>query len=233
MFSRWTNPRLKARPVRQRLAHPGQVVEIAALLRLADLAIDRGFVALPHGAHIMRHDAGMPIQLRAWETSDAEWCAQTAANDEMIQRFTSESAEVTAAQVRAAIVELLAGPHDAAGFLIADTTTGERLGNIALSYEDGVGDVSYWVASGARGRGVATTALREFSRWAFDTLRLRELRLWTHPDNLASQAVAERAGYVRDPANDREREIKNLNMGNARLPSAMQARYPDLNGHIS
>jgi ribosomal-protein-alanine N-acetyltransferase len=89
--------------------------------------------------------------------------------------------------------------------------SGQRLGNIALTYEDGVGDVSYWLASYARGRGAATEALRLFSDWVFATLLLSELRLWTHADNHGSRAVAQRVGYVRDPDRDQWRQVKGQN----------------------
>ena len=146
------------------------------------------------------------IRLREWEIADAEWYAAIAAHDEMIQRFTTESPDLTAGQVRTAILEL-AGRIDASGFLICDAN-GERLGNIALSHADGVGVVSYWLAASARGRGAATTALRLLSDWAFECLALDELRLWTHVANTASRRVAERAGYVRHPELDHRRRMK-------------------------
>jgi RimJ/RimL family protein N-acetyltransferase len=55
---------------------------------------------------------------------------------------------------------------------------------------------------------VATEALRLFTRWAYSALGLSELRLWTHINNTGSRAVAERAGYVRDPLRDQVREVK-------------------------
>jgi len=148
------------------------------------------------------------VALREWSVDDAEWYAATAATDELIQRFTAESPTVTAEDVRAAILELRAGAPGAAGFLVADAATGERLGNIALSHENGVGDVSYWVVEGARGRGVATRAVRMLSNWAFATLGLDELRLWAHVDNVGSRTVAEKAGFVRDPDRDARKPIK-------------------------
>ncbi len=148
------------------------------------------------------------VLLRAWRVDDAEWYASVAANDELIQRFTTESPTVTAKEVRSAIVELLAGPIGAAGFLVADAATGERLGNIALTHDGREGDVSYWLAPEARGRGVATRALRMLSSWAFTTLGLSRLRLWAHTDNRPSRAVAERAGFTLDPDRDEIRQIK-------------------------
>ena len=149
------------------------------------------------------------VQLREWELSDAEWYATTAAHDELIQRFTSESPTVTSTDVRTAIQDLRRS-DTAEGFLICDAATGARLGNIALHHEDGIGHVSYWLAASARGKGAATRALRLFSRWAFDRLDLRELRLWTHADNSASRRVAERAGFHRDPQRDKQRVVKDI-----------------------
>ena len=113
----------------------------------------------------------MSCSFEPWRVEDAEWYASVAANDELIQRFTTESPTVTAEAVRTAIVELLAGPVGAAGFLVADATTGERLGNIALTHDGREGDVSYWLAPSARGQGVATRALHMLSRWAFTKFR--------------------------------------------------------------
>lgn len=142
------------------------------------------------------------IVLRPWTVDDAEWYAATVVGDPLIQRFTSESPTLTADEVRAAIVELQKAPPGTAGFLIADGNTGQRLGNIALRD----GEVSYWVAGEARGRGVAVQALRLLADWARD--EVPELRLWTHADNHGSRAVAERAGYVRDTGRDRLRQVK-------------------------
>ena len=36
---------------------------------------------------------------------------------------------------------------------------------------------------------------------------IRTATLWTHLDNLASQRTAERAGFLRDPDADAEREL--------------------------
>jgi len=147
------------------------------------------------------------VRLRQWEIADARWYAVTAAHDDLIQRFATESPTLTAEQVRAAIVEL-ANTADSAGFVICDADSGERLGNIGLRHAGGVGLASYWLAASARGRGAATRALRLLSDWAFECLALDELQLWTHAENSASRRVAERAGFVRCPALDQRRQVK-------------------------
>jgi RimJ/RimL family protein N-acetyltransferase len=75
-------------------------------------------------------------------------------------------------------------------FAIVDAESKSLLGSIELG---GSGNIGYWVAHVARGRGVATRALRLVCAWAGD----RPLRLWTHPENVASQRVAENAGFRR------------------------------------
>ena len=149
------------------------------------------------------------VALRRWSTDDATWYAETVTGDPLIQQFTAELPTVTAEDVRSAIRGLLAKPADAAGFLIADADSHQRLGNIALTYKEDTGDISYWLAEYARGRGIATRALRLFTRWAHTVLGMSELRLWAHADNAGSRAVAERAGYLRDPERDSIREVKN------------------------
>jgi RimJ/RimL family protein N-acetyltransferase len=55
-----------------------------------------------------------------------------------------------------------------------------------LRYHGTTGEVSHWVDRSARGRGVATRALRLLSDWAFAALELSEIELWTHVDNAPS-----------------------------------------------
>ena len=58
--------------------------------------------------------------------------------------------------------------------------------------------VGYWVAAHGREKGVATHATKLLARWAFDVLEIERLQLTCGPDNVASQRVAERAGFTRE-----------------------------------
>ena len=80
---------------------------------------------------------------------------------------------------------------------IADDRTATFLGAIDVRLGD-EGSIGYWVAPGARCRGVATRALRLLSRWAVTHGGVERLVLTTHPENVASQRVAEKAGFVRE-----------------------------------
>ncbi|HET7182349.1 MAG TPA: GNAT family N-acetyltransferase [Candidatus Limnocylindrales bacterium] len=57
--------------------------------------------------------------------------------------------------------------------------------------------VGYWLLPEARGRGVATAAVRLISRWAVEELGTARLLLRTAPDNERSKRLAERAGFRR------------------------------------
>jgi RimJ/RimL family protein N-acetyltransferase len=70
------------------------------------------------------------------------------------------------------------------------------VGAVTVRLREG-GTVGYWLSSSARGQGLMTEAVRAIVRWARGEHGIQWLRLWTHPKNLASQAVAERAGFVR------------------------------------
>ena len=82
-------------------------------------------------------------------------------------------------------------------FAIIDETRSEPfLGVVTVGLRDG-GTVGYWLAPWARGRGVMTECVSAVVGWARDEQGVQRLFLTTHPDNVASQRVAERAGFVR------------------------------------
>jgi ribosomal-protein-alanine N-acetyltransferase len=145
------------------------------------------------------------ILLRRWTAEDADWYAQES-KDHEIQRFTSDPATLTGADVARAIEEL--DSARVVALLIADVDTGARLGNLAVDLKHGIGEVSYWVAAASRGRGVATAAIRLVADWLLATGRASELRLWTHQENVASQRAATKTGFVRDPDHDGQQQIK-------------------------
>ncbi|MGH6654957.1 MAG: GNAT family N-acetyltransferase [Actinocrinis sp.] len=146
------------------------------------------------------------VRLTPWADDDAQWYAAST-RDPSIQQFTTESPALDAAQVLTAIRHLRTD-RAAEGFLIRDAATNERLGNIALHHDRSSGEVSYWVAAEARGRGVASRALTLFSQWSLDALGLREVWLCAHEDNIPSQRAALNAGFQRDASRDKPMEAK-------------------------
>jgi RimJ/RimL family protein N-acetyltransferase len=97
------------------------------------------------------------------------------------------------------------GPSIAAGrelpLAIVDAGSGALVGSTGLSDVDAanrMAEVGYWVAAEGRGRGVATRAVGLLASFAFDEVGIERLELLAHPDNHASQRVAERAGFTRE-----------------------------------
>jgi RimJ/RimL family protein N-acetyltransferase len=82
-------------------------------------------------------------------------------------------------------------------FAVVDAESGRLLGAVDVGLGD-VGSIGYWTTPDARGRGVATRALQLLSRWALVEGGVERLELMTHPENHASQRVAEKAGFVRE-----------------------------------
>jgi RimJ/RimL family protein N-acetyltransferase len=88
--------------------------------------------------------------------------------------------------------------------LIAAATDGARLGSVGLEVREtpglyggkAHGEVGYWVAAGARGRGVATRAVGLLASWGLGQLGLPVLEIHVLPTNAASHAVARRAGFT-------------------------------------
>jgi RimJ/RimL family protein N-acetyltransferase len=82
-------------------------------------------------------------------------------------------------------------------FLIVDAESGDLLGAIEVRLGE-TGSIGYWIAAEARGRGIATRATQLLSRWAVGEGGVQRLELTTHPENVASQRVAEKAGFSRE-----------------------------------
>lgn len=56
-------------------------------------------------------------------------------------------------------------------------------------------EIGYWVRSSQTGKGLATEAVSRISRFAFEALGAERLEIWCDARNLASMAVAKRAGF--------------------------------------
>jgi RimJ/RimL family protein N-acetyltransferase len=78
--------------------------------------------------------------------------------------------------------------------------TGEVVGGIGFIHppENGAVEVGYGLAESARGRGLASEALRAVAGWAAEHGVTRVVAM-TAVDNIASQRVVERVGFVRRP----------------------------------
>jgi [ribosomal protein S5]-alanine N-acetyltransferase len=71
-----------------------------------------------------------------------------------------------------------------------------RVGLRTLDLAEGAGEAMYWVIPDARGRGVATRALRAVTAWMFTQVGLHRIELLHSTANEASCRVANRSGYT-------------------------------------
>jgi RimJ/RimL family protein N-acetyltransferase len=138
------------------------------------------------------------VTLRPWREDDAPAIAEICKDPE-IPRWTSVPSPYTEGDAREFIRTTLAGDRAEMARAIVDTGSGALLGSVGLRVPaEGVGEVGYWLAPHARGRGTATRAVRLLCRWAFEELSLARIQLHTLPGNEASERVAERAGFTRE-----------------------------------
>jgi RimJ/RimL family protein N-acetyltransferase len=76
---------------------------------------------------------------------------------------------------------------------------GNLLGAISLTPTGGTARIGYWLAAEARGRGIATQAVETIYGWATRTFTFEEYLILIDAQNVRSQAVARRAGFVELP----------------------------------
>lgn len=79
--------------------------------------------------------------------------------------------------------------------------TGDVVGSIGVHWfdpEQRAAEVGYWVRRESRGQGVATRAARLIAVWAIESCRVARLQLRADERNVASQRVAEQAGFLRE-----------------------------------
>jgi RimJ/RimL family protein N-acetyltransferase len=142
------------------------------------------------------------ITLREWTPDDVE--AMTAPlNEAEIARWTRVPSPYTRADAEAylARVEVQRQAGEVVALAIVATPGDELLGSTSVgvsSTEHLRGNLGYLVFAHARGRGVATRAVRLLSRYAFDVLGLRRVEIHAATGNAASQRVAEKAGFTRE-----------------------------------
>jgi RimJ/RimL family protein N-acetyltransferase len=143
------------------------------------------------------------IVLRRPEPSDIPWITAACSDRELTRYIPGIPYPYAQADARA-FIDRAAGAWaegSAATFVISEVTDGTGLGTIALHLaagDAGLAEVGYWLTREARGRGAATIAVQLVSRWAFAVVGVDRLSLQTAPENVASQRVAERAGFTRE-----------------------------------
>jgi RimJ/RimL family protein N-acetyltransferase len=142
------------------------------------------------------------IALRPFTALDVPWVAAACA-EPLVARFTFVPEPYGEREARAWIGGQAAERERGAALelAIADAATGEGLGAVDLAgfaWPHARGEIGYWVAPAARGRGVATRAVALLARHGFEALGLARIEILAFAANRASQRVAERAGFRRE-----------------------------------
>lgn len=138
------------------------------------------------------------VTLRPPAADDADWVVESCRDPE-IQRWLPAMPspyERSDAEWWLGMCERVRAEGTAVPFVITDARSGARFGVIDLRLGPPA-DVGYWAAPGGRGRGVVTRALRLVAAHGFER-GLERIELFTLPENVRSQAVALRAGFLRD-----------------------------------
>ena len=143
------------------------------------------------------------IVLRPWADADVPAVAEACREEEIARWLDQVPQPYTEADAREWVAVARRGWKDGsmATFAIVDPDSAELLGSIGLRYADqghGVGEVGYWVSRAARGRGVASRALRLVAAWALVDCGFARLQLRADELNVPSQRVAEKVGFRRE-----------------------------------
>jgi [ribosomal protein S5]-alanine N-acetyltransferase len=137
---------------------------------------------------LQRLNAGHAPAVLAFELQNRAYFAASISDrgDEFYDRFTERHDALLADQ------EAGVGAYHV---LVAED--GAVLGRFNLIFaEDDTAELGYRVAQHVAGRGVATATVKELCRLAAARYRLRTLRAATSRDNVASQKVLAKAGFV-------------------------------------
>jgi RimJ/RimL family protein N-acetyltransferase len=143
------------------------------------------------------------VVLRPWSFSDAIFMAE-ASRDPAIERYNGPASASVADAIT--VIERIEqswrtfdveGDPTGAAFAIVDKALGEPVGMCGIDdwSSTDVAQFGYWLAAGARGRGLATRAVTLMTGWLFE-LGAARVFLTIQSENAASAAVALRAGFT-------------------------------------
>jgi RimJ/RimL family protein N-acetyltransferase len=117
-----------------------------------------------------------------------DWGIEDAPDEQTALEWTTEHAELW---------DQGEGRH----FAVADPGTDEMIGGINfhnIRPEHHRAEVGFWLAPGARRRGIGSAAVAAACRWAFERWDLVRIEMTTLPDNDGSLALARKIGFQRE-----------------------------------
>jgi [ribosomal protein S5]-alanine N-acetyltransferase len=137
---------------------------------------------------LQRLNAGHAPAILAFELANRSYFAASISDrgDDYFEQFSERHRDVLAEQ-----------ESGICAFYVLVAEDGSILGRFNLvDIKDGTAELGYRVAEHATGRGVATATVRELCRVAAERHGLRTLRAATSRENVASQKVLTKAGFV-------------------------------------
>jgi RimJ/RimL family protein N-acetyltransferase len=138
------------------------------------------------------------ITLRPFGEEDIPW-VYAVSLDPAVQRYLEIPLPYQVEHAEHFVREMAIGAwrrQERAEFVVEQAHDGTRLGRVGLGLDPlGGAQIGYWMDPAARGRGVATAAVRALCGWAFDALRLGLIEWRAEVGNVASRRVAEKAGF--------------------------------------
>lgn len=151
----------------------------------------------------------LALGIRPLEASDApELYALVRANPDL-EKWMPWAAEQDLAATERFIAAAEEQLGDGKGFQAAIELEDGIVGVVGLHTIDWVNrktSIGYWLAQGARGRGLMTNAVRALLDHVFHELELHRIEIHCAPENGPSRAIPERLGF-REEAQLRETEL--------------------------
>lgn len=173
------------------------------MLQRSELNLD---MANQPAAHPTFPDASLRtdrLLLRWYRATDAPE-VQLAVNDPDIQRWLPLPNPYGLADAEAWVTQLAPGIRDRgdgiewAAERLADGRLAGSFGLKRTDWRARTSEIGYWVAPWARGKGLASEAVCAIGRWLLVDQGFERLELRAATANLASQRVAEKAGFTRE-----------------------------------
>ncbi|MCY1141720.1 GNAT family protein [Actinoplanes sp. Pm04-4] len=143
------------------------------------------------------------FRLRPFEEGDIPWVYEVSL-DPLVQKYLQIPVPYHRSDAEFFVREMCVAGWDKgtrAEFVVEtavpDGGQATRLGRVGLGLNgSGAGEIGYWMDPAARGRGIATAAVRALCGWAFGTLGLGIVEWRAELGNQASRRVAEKAGFT-------------------------------------
>jgi RimJ/RimL family protein N-acetyltransferase len=142
------------------------------------------------------------VELRAFRADDAGvavgWCADA----DIVQWSGAPEDPTEEAALEWAALTDIAHAGGALALAVVDAASGEVFGSVDIrrpfDWDAEFGEVGFLVGPDARGRGIATRAMRLLLGYAFETLGMERVQALVHSENPASRKVLERLGFRRE-----------------------------------